>query len=132
MTSGSSLERSHGQPTIARIWRGAIRSEDSPSCRLSLGDDLMKVRSYDGNLGALVLERAVDRGTEFLFVSLWQSMDDVARFAGTDIDRAVYFRDDRRVLLELAPRVDHYLVVEADIPHDLSRIQDGGSSSFDS
>jgi len=41
-------------------------------------------------------------------------MDAVVGFAGSDVDRAVYFRDDARVLLELTPRVDHYHVVAAE------------------
>jgi len=120
MSSRYSSYRSVDEPAIARIWGGAIRMEDSPSYRLSLGDDLREVRAFEGNLGALILERAAARNTEFLFVSLWQSMDAIVRFAGTDVDRAVYFRDDKRVLLELTPRVDHYQVVGADIPHALS------------
>jgi hypothetical protein len=41
-------------------------------------------------------------------------MDAVVRFAGSDVDRAVYFHDDERVLLELTPRVEHYEVVAAE------------------
>jgi heme-degrading monooxygenase HmoA len=100
-----------GRPAIARVWRGATRGEDSRAYRESLRADLREVRSVEGNLGAFVLERAVDGRAEFQFVSLWESMDAVVGFAGSDADRAVYFRDDERVLLELTPRVEHYDVV---------------------
>jgi heme-degrading monooxygenase HmoA len=104
---GRTLDR----PTIARVWRGATREEDSRAYRDALRADLREVRSVKGNLGAFVLERTVDGRAEFQFVSLWESMDAVAGFAGSDVDRAVYFRDDERVLLELTPRVEHYDVV---------------------
>ncbi len=103
-----------GRPAIARIWRGATRKEDALAYRDSLRADLRDVRSVDGSLGAFVLQRTGDDRAEFLFVSLWESMDAVVGFAGANVDRAVYFRDDERVLLELTPRVEHYEVVAAD------------------
>ena len=106
-------------PTIARIWRGATRAEDSRDYRDSLHADLQEVRSAEGNLGVFIIERPVEDRVEFQFVSLWESMDAVAGFAGEDVDRAVYFRDDERVLLELAPRVEHYEVIAADLPSPL-------------
>jgi|SRR4249920_1935911 len=107
--------RTLDRPTIARVWGGATREEDSRAYRDALRADLREVRSVKGNLGAFVLERTVDGRAEFQFVSLWESMDAVAGFAGSDVDRAVYFRDDERVLLELTPRVEHYQVVAAEI-----------------
>ncbi len=101
-------------PAIARIWRGATREEDSRGYRDSLRADLREVRSIDGNVGAFVLEQTGGGRAEFLFVSLWESMDAVVGFAGRDVDRAIYFRDDERVLLELTPRVEHYEVVAAE------------------
>jgi heme-degrading monooxygenase HmoA len=58
----------------------------------------------------LVLRRPAERGTEYLFISLWDSSDAIARFAGPDIDKAVYYPEDRRYLLELEPGVAHYEV----------------------
>jgi len=103
-----------GRPAIARIWRGATREEDARDYRDSLRADLREVRSVPGNIGAFVLERTHDGQGEFLFISLWESMEAVVGFAGADVDRAVYFRDDERVLLELTPRVEHYDIVAAD------------------
>ena len=106
--------RTLDRPAIARVWRGATREEDSRPYRESLRVDLREVRSVEGNLGAFVLERTVGGRAEFRFFSLWASMDAVARFAGSDLDRAVYFRNDERVLLEVTPRVEHYEVVAAE------------------
>jgi heme-degrading monooxygenase HmoA len=106
--------RTLDRPAIARVWRGATREKDSRAYRDALRADLREVRSVKGNLGGFVLERTVDGRAEFQFLSLWESMDAVAGFAGPDVDRAVYFRDDERVLLELTPRVEHHQVVAAE------------------
>ena len=103
-----------GGPAVARIWRGATREKDARDYRDSLRADLREVRSVDGNVGAFILERGRDGRAEFVFISLWKSMEAVVGFAGSDVDRAVYFRDDERVLLELTPRVKHYDVVAAE------------------
>jgi heme-degrading monooxygenase HmoA len=103
------------RPKIARVWRGATREQDARAYRDSLRADLGEVRSADGNLGALIIQRTAAGRAEFQFLSLWESMDAVAGFAGPDVDRAVYFRDDERVLLELTPRVEHHQVVAAEI-----------------
>lgn len=108
-------------PAVARIWRGATRDEDRLSYRESLRADVADVRSAAGNLGVYVLERRVDGRAEFLFVSLWASAEAITAFAGPDPDRAVYFRDDERVLLELTPFVDHYEVVAEDRPAPRAR-----------
>jgi heme-degrading monooxygenase HmoA len=109
--------RTLDRPAIARVWRGATREQDARAYRDALRADLGEVRSVKGNLGAFVLERTAAGRAEFQFVSLWESMDAVAGFAGPDVDRAVYFRDDERVLLELTPRVEHHQVVAAEIDH---------------
>jgi heme-degrading monooxygenase HmoA len=101
------------RPAIARVWRGATREEDARDYRDSLRADLREVRSVDGNVGAFILERTGNGRAEFVFISLWKSMDAVVGFAGSDVHRAVYFRDDERVLLEMTTRVEHYDVVAA-------------------
>ncbi len=100
---------------IARIWRGATREEDAAGYQQALRSDLREVRATEGNVGVVILQRKQDGRTEFLFVSLWESMDAVVGFAGHDVDRAVYFQDDARVLLELTLRVDHFEIVASEL-----------------
>lgn len=109
----TSLSRRPRQPGVARIWRGATRPEDASRYREVLRADAQEVRGADGNVAVFVLETVVDARAEYIFLSLWESMDSVVEFAGADVERAVYFRDDSDVLLELTPRVDHYQVVAA-------------------
>ena len=46
--------------------------------------------------------------TEFVFISLWESMDAIRGFAGNDVDRARSYDEDRDFLLALEPTVRHY------------------------
>ena len=65
----------------------------------------------EGNRGAFVLRRERDGKAEFLFVSLWDSMDAVRRFAGDDPERAVFYDEDDDFLIERDLHVDHFEVV---------------------
>jgi heme-degrading monooxygenase HmoA len=97
---------------IARIWRGATREEDAERYREYLDETGVKeARATPGNRGVLVMRRVEDGRAEFFFASFWESMDAIRDFAGEDVERAVYYPEDRRYLLELDPHVRHYEVV---------------------
>ena len=66
-----------------------------------------------GNLGTYVLTRQVGENAEFLLFSLWNSMDDIRGFAGEEVDKAVYYPEDKEFLLEMVPTVDHYEIAVA-------------------
>jgi heme-degrading monooxygenase HmoA len=97
---------------IARIWRGATRAEDADGYVAYMRTT--GVREYletEGNRGAVVLRRARDGKSEFVFLSLWESMDAVRRFAGDDPARAVFYDEDDDFLVERDLHVDHFEVV---------------------
>lgn len=70
-------------------------------------------RSTPGNRGVLVLRRAVGPRAEFLFLSLWDSMEAIRGFAGPSPEGAVYYPRDQEFLLELTPEVEHFEVALA-------------------
>lgn len=97
---------------IVRIWHGK-----SPE---SLGDeyaDYIKrtgvkgYRATEGNIGVYLLRRIEERVTEFLLISLWDSLDSIKRFAGPDVEKASYFPDDDKYLLEKEEYVTHFEVL---------------------
>jgi len=49
---------------------------------------------------------------EFVFVSLWESMDAIRAFAGPDLERARYYSEDEAYLVSLPEYVEHYEVVD--------------------
>ena len=97
---------------IARIWRGvtfASRAEEYLRYLDETG--LREYRDTSGNLGVQVLRRVDGDRAEFVLISLWESREAIAAFAGTDPERAVYYPRDDEFLLEKEPLVRHYDVV---------------------
>ena len=97
--------------TVARIWRGrtlAAKADEYEAYLFASG--IRRVRATPGNLGVTVLRRAEGDQTEFLVISIWESLDAVKRFAGADYEKAVILDRDREYLVEVEPTVRHYAV----------------------
>ena len=99
---------------IARLWRGVVPEAMADEyLRYLETTGLKEYRSTRGNRGVYVLRR-IERGrAEYLLVSLWESMAAIRRFAGDDVEKAVYYPEDEEFLLELEPKVVHYEVLAA-------------------
>ena len=99
---------------IARLWRGLVPEARAEAyLRYLETTGLKEYRSTRGNRGVYVLRR-IERGrAEYLLVSLWESMAAIRRFAGDDVEKAVYYPEDEEFLLELEPKVVHYEVLAA-------------------
>ena len=96
---------------VARIWRGrtlAAKADEYEAYLFASG--ITKVRATPGNLGVTVLRRADGDQTEFLVISIWESLDAVKRFAGAEYEKAVILDRDREYLVEVEPTVRHYTV----------------------
>jgi antibiotic biosynthesis monooxygenase (ABM) superfamily enzyme len=96
---------------IARVWRGATRADDA----LEYADyvertGMQTARALPGSRGTLVLRRTDGDTAEFVTVLLFDSMDGVHDFAGAEPDRAVFFPEDDRYLVERDLVVHHYEV----------------------
>lgn len=98
---------------IARIWRGVTRLADKDTYYdYLLKTGLSEYKDTKGNRGVRVLRRAYDDKVEFLLITLWDSWDAIKNFAGDDYEKAVYYPEDKKFLLELDPQVTHYEVLE--------------------
>ena len=96
-------------PLIARIWRGAVRSEDADAYVAYIQETgIAEYRSTPGNRGGWILRRPKGELTEIVTFSLWESMDAVRAFAGDDPERAVFYPEDDRYLVERELTVEHY------------------------
>ena len=99
---------------IARIWRGATRIEDAEAYVEYVRETgLKEYRETPGNQGAWILWRAVEDRAEFVTLSFWESEEAVRSFAGDDIDRAVFYPEDDRFLVDRDLTVAHYRVESA-------------------
>ena len=98
---------------IARIWRGAVTEADADAYLEYLRETgIREYRDTPGNRGVYVLRRLVAGRAEFVLISLWESMEAVAAFAGDDVTEAVFYPEDERFLVDRDLEVDHFDVVE--------------------
>ena len=95
----------------ARIWRGAVRRQDGDAyAKYMEKTGLTEYRDTPGNLSATMLRRDLEERTEFVMYTTWESMDAVKAFAGDDPERAVFYPEDDRFLIERDLTVAHYEV----------------------
>ena len=101
------------EPQILRRWTSRIRSCDEDAYsdyirRTGLED----YRQTPGNLGAQMLLRTLRDGTtEVTTLSWWTSMEAITAFAGGDAEKARYYPEDDRYLLEKPVSVQHHRIV---------------------
>ena len=98
---------------IARTWTGAVLRADADAYA-----DYIRATGFAeygrtaGNRGAWVLRRDDGDRTEFITLSLWDSVDAIKAFAGEDIDAAVLYPEDERYLIDGESSVTNYEVVD--------------------
>lgn len=97
---------------IARIWHGVTDAAKSDEYLVYLNETgVPDYRATEGNRGVYVLRRVEDGRAHFLTVSFWESMERVKSFAGPNPERARYYPEDEKFLLDFEPGVQHYEVV---------------------
>jgi heme-degrading monooxygenase HmoA len=97
---------------IARTWRGAVRRSDGDAyAEYMRRTGVAAYAATPGNRGVWMLRRDVDDRTEFVMFTLWESLDAVKEFAGEDYERAVFYPEDERYLVERDLQAMHYEVV---------------------
>jgi hypothetical protein len=99
---------------IARIWKGAVRRQDGDAYASYMqATGIAGYSRSPGNRVALMLRRDVGDRCEFVMVTLWDSMQGVTAFAGPEPERAVFYPEDDRYLVERDLTVEHYEVAAA-------------------
>jgi heme-degrading monooxygenase HmoA len=102
------------EPLIARIWHGSTQIDRADEyAEYVERTGAQECRATPGNRGVYVLRRIHHGRAEFTFVSLWDSIEAIKRFAGADYEKAHYYPEDRDFLLELEPFVDHYDILSS-------------------
>lgn len=99
---------------IARIWKGAVRLSDADVYADYIRDTgFAEYAQTAGNRGAWLLRRDQGERTEFLTLSLWDSVEAIRAFAGDDIEAAVLYPEDERYFIGGQSTVTHYEVADA-------------------
>jgi heme-degrading monooxygenase HmoA len=102
---------------IVRVWRGRTRADKAEAYKKFLRETAYAdYGDVAGNRGWMLLARDQAESVEVMFVSLWDSMQALARYTGGDPQRPKYYPEDRAALLELPDKVEHFQVVDVQIP----------------
>jgi antibiotic biosynthesis monooxygenase (ABM) superfamily enzyme len=97
---------------ISRQWRSvAPQSEAQNYVEHLRTDTFPMLRALPGFVSASILSRPFGDGIEFLVVTQWRALDDIARFAGTDLEAAVVPSEVASMMIDYDRRVKHYNVV---------------------
>ncbi|HUI17694.1 MAG TPA: antibiotic biosynthesis monooxygenase [Alphaproteobacteria bacterium] len=97
---------------IARIWRGRAVGANAAAYQRHVTQSVFPtLPALAGHRGAYLLRRETGEGTEFLAVTLWDSLAAIRAFAGEDAERAVVEPGAREVLADFDAFVRHYEVV---------------------
>lgn len=98
---------------IMRVWRGRTGASKADAYQRFL-----KATAYPdyggvpGNRGWILLRRPDSDAVEFMFVSLWDSVDALALYTGGRPELPKYYSEDKAALLELTPQIEHFEVID--------------------
>ena len=96
---------------IARIWRGWTRSCEADAYARYLVATIPRCRPAPGNRAAYLLRRGESDRTEFVTVTLWDSLTAMQAFTGENGEPPLS-SDDARFLIGGAPAVVHYETID--------------------
>ena len=96
---------------ITRIWRGWTTHENADAYEALVSGTVLPgiaARDLTGYHGAYLLRRELEDETEFVTVMLFDSLENVRRFAGEDYETAYVPPEARAVLARFDERSAHY------------------------
>jgi heme-degrading monooxygenase HmoA len=97
---------------ISRVWHGWTKRENADSYERMLQATILPgIHRVAGFRGADLLRRDAGDEVEFVTVTLFDSLDAVRAFAGSDYEKAVIHDDARRLLTRYDERSMHYETV---------------------
>jgi heme-degrading monooxygenase HmoA len=115
---------------IARIWRGAVRRQDGDAYASYMQTTgIAGYANTPGNRAAIMLRRDVGDRCEFVMVTLWDSVQAITAFAGPEPERAVFYPEDDRYLVERDLTVEHYEVGTAVVDPALQTLEPPGGAT---
>jgi heme-degrading monooxygenase HmoA len=98
---------------ISRHWKGIAKPGEAENYIEHLRTDTFpKLVKIDGFISASILKRPVGQNTEFLIITVWESIEAIENFAGARADVAVVPEVVRAMMVEYDTTVSHYEVVE--------------------
>ena len=103
-----------GESKIGRMWRGWTNSDQADGYEAVFRNVVLpELRDVAGFRGAYLLRRDDADGTEFVTLTLFDSLDAVRAFAGEQHETAVISDEARAVLRDFEPTAKHFTIVMA-------------------
>ncbi len=96
---------------IARVWRGWTSTENAAAYEQLLREVVYPgLGKINGYRGGYILRQDRDDETEFVTVNLFESLEAVKAFAGSDYETPVFEPEARQLLSKIEPIARHYQV----------------------
>ncbi|MEQ1763174.1 MAG: antibiotic biosynthesis monooxygenase [Pyrinomonadaceae bacterium] len=93
---------------ITRIWHGRTRAEHADEyLQFVIDTGVADYKSVPGNLGVEIWRELEGGVCHFWTVTKWDTVDSIKQFAGDDYEKAKYYPEDKKYLLEFEPNVRH-------------------------
>jgi heme-degrading monooxygenase HmoA len=97
---------------ISRQWRGLAHPNRAQDYVKHLRSETFPaLQKIPGFVNASILSRPFGAGIEFVIVTSWDSMDAIAKFAGSDPEAAVVPAKAAAMMIEYDRRVRHFEVI---------------------
>jgi heme-degrading monooxygenase HmoA len=94
---------------IARTWHGRTRSADAELYRkYVISTGIKGLSSTKRNRGVQIWQKTEGDITHIWVVSWWSDLESIKAFAGEEIEKARYYDEDKKYLLEFEQNVQHY------------------------
>lgn len=94
---------------ITRIWHGITKKQDADVyLEYIRKTGLAEYKSFSGNISAKILRKIEGNLCHFYTITEWDSIDSIKKFAGNDFEKAKYYDEDKKYLIEFEESVNHY------------------------
>ena len=94
---------------ITRIWHGRTRVAHADEyLQFVIDTGVADYKSVEGNMGVEIWRKIDGEVSHFWTVTKWDNYESIRRFAGEDVEKAKYYPNDSKYLLEFEPFVEHY------------------------
>ena len=94
---------------IARVWRGWTKAENADAYEKLLKEVVYPgLKNISGYHGGYIFRQDGQEESEFVTVNLFESLDAVKAFAGSDYEVPVFEPEARRLLARVEPIARHY------------------------
>jgi heme-degrading monooxygenase HmoA len=94
---------------VARIGQGRTKAEDFESYTQFMKERAIPdYRKTDGFVKITFLRRLENDRAHFTLITFWKNLEVIKHFAGEDFEKAKYYPEDKKYLLEFEEHVQHH------------------------